>query len=216
MIAGRLLGIDQRTYFNASVGLYTGTTGLSPKFVGNQFPVQLSSSSSPGLQFKLFHLVYGDQLFDNKAEIVAGRLLASDDFANLPQACASLNQDICGNPIAGVSGISFPNYPNAAWGARFKVQPGQAWYAQAGAYLVYLGLFDPHSNGVQFGAPDGSGILAMGEVVFNVGQRAGSGVLAGTYKFGGYLDTERLTNLTTGADQRGTWDVYAMGEQDAL
>ncbi len=210
---GRLFETDRRTYFHASVDLHTGNIGLSPKFVGNRFPVQLSSSSSPGPQFKLVHLAVGAQLFDNTTEIVAGRLLASDDFASLPQACASLNQDICGSPFAGITGISFPSYPNAAWGARLKYQPGQAWYAQGGAYLVYPDLFDPHSHGVQFGAPDGSGILAMGEVGFNVGRRAGGAGLPGTYKFGGYYDTERLTDLATGAGQRVTWGVYAMGEQ---
>lgn len=209
----RLLETDQPAYFAASVNLKTGNTGLSPGFIGNQFAVQLSSSSSPGLHFSLVELALGVQIFDNNAEIVGGRLLTGNDFATVSQACSSLNQAICGNPIAGASSVNFPTYPNAVWGARVKVKPQDSWYAQAGAYLVYPDLGDPDLHGVEFGAPDGSGILAIGEAGYHVGSRADKYGLPGTYKIGGYFDTEELTNLSSGASQRNTWGLYAMGEQ---
>jgi porin len=209
----RLLGSPQRTYFTASFDLETGSIGLTPKYVDNFFPVQVSNSSDPHPQTKLVHLALGTQLFDNTAELVGGRIITGEDFAWVQRACSSLNQSICGNPFAGASNISFPTYPNAVWGTRFKVKPGDRWYAMAGAYLVYPDLGDPDLHGVEFGAPDGSGILAIGEAGFNLGRRAGKSGPPGTYKAGYYYDTETLTNLQTSADQRNTWGVYAMGEQ---
>ncbi|MEX3009855.1 carbohydrate porin [Hoeflea sp. TYP-13] len=209
----RMLDIDQRVYFITSTNLQTGNTGLSPNYVGNLYPVQLSSSDAPAPHPSLVHLALGAQIFDDTTEVVGGRILAGDDFAFLSQACSSLNQDICGNPLAGASSINFPTYPNASWGARLKVKPGQSWYAQAGAYLVYPDLGNPDEHGIEFGSPDGAGVLSIGETGFNVGKRAGRPGLPGTYKFGGYYDTERMTDLMSGTDRRNTWGVYAMGEQ---
>ncbi|MEJ8573989.1 carbohydrate porin [Microbaculum marinum] len=209
----RLLGTAHRTYFTASFSLETGNVGLTPDYVGNYFPVQLSNSGDPFPQTRLVHFAFGTQLLDNTAELVGGRIVTGEDFATIARACTSLNQSICGNPIAGASTINFPTYPNAVWGGRFKVKPGQEWYAMAGAYLVYPDLGDPDLHGVEFGAPEGSGILAIGEAGFNVGRRAGRSGLPGTYKGGYYYDTEELTNLVTGASDRNTWGIYAMGEQ---
>jgi porin len=209
----RWFGSPHRTYFTASFDLGTGNIGLTPDYVGNYFPVQLSSSGDPHPQTRLVHAAFGAQLFGDSTEFVAGRIITGDDFATVQRACTSLNQSVCGNPIAGASTVSFPTYPNAAWGARGKVKPGDSWYAQAGAYLVYPDLFDPDLHGVEFDAPDGSGVLAIGEGGFNVGKRAGASGLPGTYKAGAYVDTETLTNIQTGADQRETWGAYMMGEQ---
>jgi len=209
----RLLDTQQRIYFTSSFNLGTGNIGLSPNYVGNHFPVQLSSSGEPGPLTRLVHVAVGAQLFDNTTELVGGRIITGEDFATLATACTSLNQSICGNPIAGASSINFPTYPNAVWGGRVKVKPGDRWYTQSGAYMVYPSLGDPSEHGVEFGAPDGSGALAITEIGLNLGNRASEAGLPGTYKIGGYYDTERLTNLESGASQRHTWGVYAMGEQ---
>lgn len=209
----RLFDTNQQLYFIASMNLRAGNSGLTPSHVGNIFPVQLSSSSSSSTELRLVNLALGAQLFDGTVDLAGGRLTAGDDFATLARACTSLNQSICGNPIAGTSTINFPSTPDAAWGGRIKAEPDASWFAQGGAYLVYPGLADDDNHGVQFGAPTGSGVLAIAEAGLNVGTNADRSGLPGTYRFGGYYDTELLTNLATGAAQRNTWGVYAMGEQ---
>lgn len=209
----RLFDLDQKVFFTASLDIESGDAGLTTHYVGNLFPVQLSSSGSSGVNVSLVHLAFGAQFLEDKAEIVGGRIITGEDFASISQACSSLNQGICGNPIAGASSISFPQYPDAVWGSRITLGPEMSWYAQAGAYLVYPGLGDPDDHGIQFGASDGSGILTIGEAGVHVGNRSGRSGLPGTYILGGYYDTEQLTNLATGAGQRNTWGVYAMGEQ---
>ena len=209
----RLFDVGHHLFFIASMDVRAGNSGLTPDYVGNFFPVQLSSSASSAAEVRLVNLALGARIFDHTTEIVGGRLMAGADFATLTRACSSLNQSICGNPIAGKSSISFPAYPDAAWGGRIKFEPDVSWYTQGGAYLVHPGFADDRNHGVEFGAPAGSGVLAIAEAGMNIGKRAGRSGLPGTYKFGGYHDTELLTNLATGVDQRNTWGLYAMGEQ---
>lgn len=200
-------------FLTASFSYKDGNDTLTTRYVGNQFPVQLPSFDDDDAATRLVHLAYGQQLFDNNAELVAGRVIAGEDFASLRLACTSLNQAICGNPIAGAQSISFPTYPSATWGARFKVKPGTGWYAQTGAYLVYPNFRDPDDHGVEFGAPDGSGVLALGEFGYLVGRHRGENSVPGKYKIGGYYDSEELIDLSSGESERGTWGLYAMGEQ---
>ncbi|MEM7025085.1 MAG: carbohydrate porin [Pseudomonadota bacterium] len=203
----------KRGYVTASFSYKEGNDTLSTRDVGNQFPVQLPSFDDDGAATRLVHLALGQQLFDNSVELVAGRIIAGEDFASLRLACTSLNQAICGNPIAGAQSISFPAYPSATWGGRVKFKPGSGWYAQTGAYLVYPDFRDQDDHGVEFGAPDGSGVLALGEFGYLVGRHRGDNSRPGKYKIGGYYDGERLQDLKSGKNKRGTWGIYAMGEQ---
>jgi porin len=209
----RLVGWN-RAYFTSSFAYTTPGDNLSADDIGNRFPVQVSANDrDDSSATQLVHLAFGKQMFDNTTEVVLGRVIAGEDFASISLACTSLNQAICGNPIAATQSITFPTYPAAAWGGRLKVKPGNSWYAQTGAYLVYPDLFDTGNHGVEFGAPSGSGVLALGEVGYLVGKDAARQGLPGQYKIGGYYDTERLADLDSGKSERGTWGVYAMGQQ---
>ena len=199
-------------FFTTSFDYKNPGATLSENYVGNQFPVQLDSFDDDGAT-RLVHLAFGQQLFDNKAELVAGRLITGEDFASVRLACTSLNQAVCGNPINAAQNISFPTFPSAVWGARFKVKPGRGWYAQTGSYLVYEDFRNPDFHGVKFSAPSGSGALTLGEFGYIVGHYRGMPGLPGKYKIGGYYDSERLEDLKTGQDAYGTWGIYALAEQ---
>ncbi len=214
-----------RTYFVTSLDFEQGTSSLSPEHVGNQFPVQLSSGDDKAF-VRLVHLALGTQLLNNTVAVNGGRLLADEQYANLAQACNSLNQAICQSPIAAAQSISFPTYPFATWGANIEYKPGFAWYAKGGAFLVNSDMFDAKNGGVNFGLADGSGPLVIGELGylygktptvqtqgFDRGVRPIELVSTGTYKLGAYYDGEELSNLSTGDPQRHTWGIYAMGEQ---
>jgi carbohydrate-selective porin OprB len=138
----------------------SGGDGLSANAVGNQFPVQLSSGEDAT---RLAHLALGQELWNNSAELAAGRIITGEDFATIRLACPSLNQAICANPIAANQSISFPTYPYGVWGARLKVKPGSSWYAQTGADAVYPEFRDADDHGVRFSLPDDAGVLALGE-----------------------------------------------------
>ncbi|MEJ8571367.1 carbohydrate porin [Microbaculum marinum] len=200
-------------YVTTSVGILDGSDALSDTHIGNVMDVQVSDLDGRWFQPKVVYLAVGAQLFDQTTEVLAGRIVTFDDFATFAKACTSMNGSICGNPVAGQFDITFPTDPDAVWGARVKVKPGDRWYAQAGAYLVYPGLGDPDHYGLEFGAPAGSGILAIGEAGLHVGHSANRPGLPGTYKAGYYYDTEELTNLSTNTSERNSWGIYGMAEQ---
>lgn len=202
----------KRGYITASFSYRNPGNALSPDFIGNQFPVQLHTDDGNGAA-RLVHLAFGQQLFDNKAELVAGRIITGEDFATLRLACTSLNQGLCTNPIAANQSISFPTYPTAVWGARVKVKPGTSWYGQVGSYIVYEDFRDADDHGFNFSFPSGSGPLTIGEFGYIVGKYSGASGLPGRYRVGGYYDDERLTELKTDQNVRGTWGLYIMGEQ---
>jgi porin len=200
----------KRSYAVVSFARKHGEDGLTPDHVGNEFPVQLSSGDNAT---RLVHLALAKEVFSNKAELVGGRIITGEDFATLRSACSSLNQAICGNPIAANRSINWPTYPYGMWGARFKVKPGSSWYAQAGSYVVYPDFRDSGDHGVKFKPGSGRGVLAPVEYGHIVGKYRGEPGLPGRYKIGGYYDGSRLEDLKTGQSKRGTWGVYAMGEQ---
>jgi len=201
----------ERTYFTATFDWKSGTDSLTPNHVGNAMPVQLDNGDDHTAT-RLVNLALGHQLFDNSAEIALGRMVTGEEFATLRLACTSLNQAICGNPIAAAQSISFPTFPNAVWGGHFKMQPGSKWSATLGSYLVYPGFRNPDDHGVEFSAPEGSGALTLAEFTYIRDRRAGDD-LPGRVKLGGYFDSEELVAVETGEPVHGTGGVYLMGQQ---
>ncbi|MBM4270063.1 MAG: carbohydrate porin [Deltaproteobacteria bacterium] len=218
MAAGIFVDLERvagwhRTYFTATADWKAGTDSLTPAFIGNQLPVQLDNGDDGGAT-RLVNLALGKQLFDNTAEIVLGRVITGEEFATLRLACTSLNQGICGVPIAAAQSISFPTFPSAVWGGHFKVKPGTRWNAQVGSYLVFPEFRDPSFHGVNFSAPEGSGALTLGQVMyFTGGDETSHPTLPGRYILGGYWDGETVTDVETETPARGTGGVYLMGQQ---
>jgi porin len=201
------------TYFTASADWKAGTRSLTDHFIGNQLPVQLDNGDDGGAT-RLVNLAVGKQIFGDRAEIVAGRVVTGEEFATLRLPCTSLNQGICGIPLAAAQSISFPTFPNAVWGGHFKLKPGTGWSAQAGSYLVFPGFRDPSFHGTNFSAPDGSGALSLAQIMYLTG---GAGTrhktLPGRYILGGYFDSERVTAVETQQPVHGTGGAYLLGEQ---
>ncbi len=199
-------------YFLASYTYKNSGKSLSADTIGNRFPVQLDNGDEGGVS-RLVHLVLGQVFWDNAMEIVAGRIITGEDFANLPMAATSVNQAICANPVAANRSISFPTYPSAVWGARIKAKPFSNWYAQIGTYQVFEDFRSVDTSGFEFTNPDGSGLLTLGEFGYLNGTLARQTGLPGVYKGGVYYDGERVEALSTGRDAHGTWGMYALAQQ---
>lgn len=184
---------------------------ISADFVGNIFPLQLDSGDDDGAA-RLVHLAIAQELFNQTTEIVLGRIITGDDFAFLSRACTSLSNALCANPIAKQS-VTFLTYPFATWGARVKYKPTSAWYAQAGTYLVYSGIRNSNTGGIEFKVPNGAGMMTLAEIGYYPSKYRDIPGLPGVIKGGFYYDSERLTDLKTGENDRGTWGIYLMSEQ---
>lgn len=204
----------ERTFFTVSANWKAGNPTLSLEYVGNELPTQLDAFDDPNA-IRLVHLALSKQLFDNSAELILGRLITGEDFATIRLACTSLNQALCGNPLAANRNIDFPTFPNSVWGGVFKVKPERDWVALAGSYLVYPNFRERTDQGVYFSAPEGSGALTLGQFEYLTGRAPDSTVKRGRYLVGGYYSTEKQNKFRDSAEPevRGWYGFYAMGEQ---
>lgn len=209
----RIAGWD-RTYFTASANWKAGNPTLSSNDVGNDLPVQLDSFDDPNA-IRLVHLALSKQLLDNQAEMILGRIITSEDFASLRLACTSLNQAICSSPVAADRNLDFPTFPNAVWGGVFKLKPGSSWYAQVGSYLVYPDFAARTDHGVNFSAPEGSGVLSLAEFSYLTGQEIGEPGLRGRYIVGALYSSEEQNKFRDPSEEkvRGFYGFHVLGQQ---
>jgi porin len=164
-------------------------TGLSQKYVGNNFPVQLADVADPNP--RLTYLSYTQSLFDDRLSVRCGRLTINsvygEEFAGSQyfKAFTSVAFDLVPLGIflnaPGASG-----YPLTTWGARVKFEPVESFYAMAGCYNGDPDVKEGDRHGVDFtlrGPP-----FVIGEVGYrrNYGQDAAG--LPGNVKLGAYFN----------------------------
>ena len=127
----RLLGLDN-TYFLASASERTGNS------LSNDIPNTLQVQQIYGHQtIRLVDLALEHLFFNQKLDVVGGRINALDDFATSPYYCFAQNLGFCGNPLS----ISTNAYILA-----IRVQLGELerairltpeFYTMTGAYNTY-------------------------------------------------------------------------------
>jgi porin len=78
---------------------------------------------------------YGEQkLFDDRVDIVLGRVFPGMDFAASPLYCDFMTLTICGHPRALTAEQGFIDWPQNTWGGRIRVRPTSDTYVMAGVY----------------------------------------------------------------------------------
>ncbi len=110
----RLLGVRD-TYFLASASERTGNS------LSNDIPNIFQVQQIYGHQtIRLVDLAVEHLFFDQKLDVVGGRINALDDFATSPYYCFAQNLGFCGNPLSIPTNANVPSYPGAAWGIRAR------------------------------------------------------------------------------------------------
>jgi porin len=207
----KLVGVPH-TRFIASASNRAGES-LSKENIGNVYQVQQLFG---GQTTRLVHLALGMELFDDRLDIVAGRLNGLDDFAASPLYCNAQNLAFCGNPLSIPVDVNISSHPNTAWGFRARWAPDPAVYVMGGTYNTRAGFRANRFHGVDFSIRDDSGVIGIGEVGVHPHRIGPTGLftsLPGNYKVGGYWDTEPRTNFDTGHLERGTGGFYAAFDQ---
>jgi porin len=206
---GRLLGLHD-TYFLASASERTGNS------LSNDIPNFFQVQQIYGHQtIRLVDLALEKLFFEQKLDIVGGRINALDDFATSPLYCYAQNLGFCGNPLSIPTNASVPSYPGAAWGIRARYQPSPEFYSMTGAYNTYLNFRDNKFHGVDFSIRHNSGVAIMEELGYSPEPLRLLGY-PGTVKFGGLYDSEPRLQFETGQLRGGTWQIYLTDQQRLL
>jgi porin len=205
----RLLGLRD-TYFLASASERTGNS------LSNDIPNFFQVQQIYGHQtIRLVDLALEKLFFEQKLDIVGGRINALDDFATSPLYCYTQNLGFCGNPLSIPTNASVPSYPGAAWGIRARYQLSPEFYSMTGAYNTYLNFRDDKFHGVDFSIRHNSGVAIMEELAYSPEPIRALGY-PGTVKLGGLYDSEPRLQFETGQLRGGTWQIYLTDQQRLL
>ena len=208
---GKLAGVEGLT-FDIS-GNWAAGRDLSTDDIGNFFIV---TQAFAGNRVRLYTLYLDQALFDDRLDIKVGRFAPGDDFLSWPEYTFLVN--IALNPAVFATQINVPGFvaaPIGTWGARVRAKPVDAFTATVGVYYSDPARDLASTTGLDFGVePDGTGYLAMAEFAYRHNHGEGASGMRGTYRFGGYYDSNRYpTFRDPDTQRRGNWGVYLLADQ---
>jgi porin len=208
---GKLAGLDGLT-FNIS-GNWASGTNLSNDDIGNFFVV---AQAFAGDRVRLYTLYLDQSLFEGRLDIKLGRFAPGDDFLSWPQYTFFVN--IALNPAVFATQVNVPGFtaaPIATLGARVRARPVDSFPATAGIFHSDPARDLAGTSGIDFGVDvTGTGYLGMVELAYLHNQGEGAGGMSGTYRLGGYYDSNRFPTFRDPQTLRwGNWGVYVLADQ---
>jgi len=194
-------------------GNWASGTDLSTDDIGNFFIV---GQVFAGNRVRLYTLYLDQSLADERLDIKVGRFAPGDDFLSWPEYTYLVN--IALNPAVYATQVNVPGFtasPIGTWGARVQVKPLDSFSATGGIYYSDPTRDLVNTAGTDFGVSvTGTGYLAMVELAYLRGQGEGSPSLPGTFRFGGYYDSNRYPTFDDpSVKRRGNWGLYLLADQ---
>jgi porin len=119
------------------------------------------------------------------------------------------------NPISLTYNIpAYLSDPDAALGARFRVQPVDYFYVAAGVYNADPDAAVNERVSIDFDFTFDDGVILISEIGYTPGRSESSAGLPGDYKFGAYYDTGEFNELADIENTRdGNYGFYLIAEQ---
>ncbi|WP_158917035.1 carbohydrate porin [Caulobacter sp. S45] len=136
--------------------------------------------------FRMSIFAYEQKLFDDKLDVLVGRLGSSAFYGRLSNTCYSESGITCGVPqlMNSESNITFPT--SATWGGNVRYHFTKDIAFQTGAFEV--NSFIQHTNGYDFSTDKATGVSTFEEVSFG-NYDLTNYRYPGDIKFGGWVST---------------------------
>jgi carbohydrate-selective porin OprB len=156
-------------------------------------------------------------LLHEKLKILAGRLAASNSFAELPVYANYVNYGINPNPFSiGANDITFFSPPTGTeWGAQATYAVRPTIQVAAGAFNTNINSANGEDHGADFTLQEGNkGVLAIGEVDYLRNQYANAKGKPGEIAVGVLHNNNSFPTLANPLSYSdGYTGVYLMGQQ---
>jgi porin len=160
------------------------------KYVTGTFTKQQYIYKNEFYRWHLGLFAYEQKLFDDKLDIVFGRLGTTTYYGHLVTNCQFESADTCGEPRVLVSEAGFSLLPSATWGLNVKVHPTEHSYLETGVFEV--NPTTSASNGLEWSIADSSGVTVPLEWAW---QKTGAHTqYPFELKAGAFLSTAPLTD----------------------
>lgn len=155
--------------------------------------IQNQSHFGQGQNFRFDELSYERAFMAQRLALKVGFHSMGNEFGLLPYTCNFTSNAFCGHPLALAQGSGWQNSPTGQWGVRAKWSDPAGWYVAAGVYDVTPERKD-HDHGFDLGFPGATtGYIFPWEMGYSLGKTSKD--YAGTYRFGGYLDTSNAPEV---------------------
>ncbi len=205
----KLAGIEGLSIFAA--GAWDQGSNLSETHIGNVFTV---GQIFMGRSLRLAQVYLQQVFWDERATVKLGRLTSGQEFATLASFNYYLSAGINGNPFAIPLNVpAFFPPPMAQWGVMARLEPGEGFYLQAGAYNADPSVRADDANGIDFVFNPQDGLLTIGQVGLRRDPGRGEPGLPGHVALGGFFDSSAYDRLEGPGQERGNYGFYLMGEQ---
>ena len=186
--------------------------GISSDFVGNRLPIQ----EAYGGQFtKLTELTYEQDFGHGLVNMRAGYFAMGNDLGGISAGCNFVNAAFCAHPLSMSGDSDWYNYPNARWGAAFRIKARDNLLVRTGVYQVNPALA-LEKNAFRPFAGHTSGVILPIELEYTPGQRPGDHALPGSYKLGFYYDTADAARTGRSGTVGGRMGWYLLMSQTVL
>ena len=122
------------------------------------------------------------------------------------------------NPAIFATQVNVPGFtaaPIGTWGGLVRAKPVDSFSTTAGIYYSDPARDLVNTAGTDFGfAGSGTGYLALVEFAYRRGRGEDGASLPGTFRFGGYYDSNRYPMLGDPTlKHRGNWGLYLLLDQ---
>ena len=225
---GRAVGLDG-AMLNVSAFQIHGR-GLSTNNVDN---LNVVSGIEADRATRLFELWVQQTLADGRLDVKLGQQSADLEFAISQYGSLLINAGFGWSTLAALDlPAGGPAYPLGALGVRVRARPTEP-------LTLLLGVFNGSPSGLGSGDPQGprnpsgtdfrlqDGVFVIGEAEYAINKADGAAGLPGTYKVGGWYNSNATTNqffsvgggITAAAPSasqhmaRGNWSIYAVADQ---
>ena len=188
-------------------------TDLTNRDIGNLFDV----SPAYGPNGIYLGQLYAQQtLLDGSLVLQLGRLATGSTFATMPVFNDYLNTAVNSNPASQpLNTPAFTSTPAVEWGAVVTYAPVEQLQLAAGIYNTDPDSAAPRAsaNGTHFALKPGKGVLAVGQVTYQLNQAKGDTGMPKTYAFGDFYASDDYADLESGRNRSGNYRFYAMAQQ---
>ncbi|MGI9534127.1 MAG: carbohydrate porin [Thermodesulfobacteriota bacterium] len=222
LIAGVEFDLEKIVKINGLSFIVSGTwisgNSLSFEHIGNIFSVSDVFNLPVGFtfsidSFRLYQLMFVQELMDNKINVAFGRLAIGNDFATIDILNDFTNTAFNANP--GSIKFNVPTFtvdPFANWGARVLYKPDERFYYMAGIYSANPDIADLDNNGLDFSFDGGAFLIT--EISYSPNLNKSDNGLPGVYKLGAYLDSTDIPELSDPASEASNnYGFYALFQQ---
>ncbi|MPT47957.1 MAG: carbohydrate porin [Sphingobium sp.] len=186
--------------------------GISSDFVGNRLPIQ---EAYGGQYTRLSEVSWEQDFAGGVVNMRLGYFAMGNDLGGISAGCAFVNAAFCAHPLSLSGDSDWYNYPNARWGAAFRIRAWHDLLIRTGVYQVNPALSE-EGNAFKPFAGHTTGVILPVELEYTPDQRAGDRVLPGSYKFGFYYDTANAVRTPGPGAVSGRMGFYALASQMIL